>query len=262
MPLLQPPRVPVAGDAPGPAPRPLPAPPAELEGAGPRAVLAWALATFGRRVALCTSFQADGMAILDMAWRLDPGVRVFTIDTGRLPPETYDFMEAVRLRYRLALAVFLPAAEEVEALVAQHGVNLFYDGVPLRLACCEVRKVRPLSRALDCLGLDAWITGLRRDQAASRAGTRAVAVDPAHGGRLKINPLAGWSEADVQAYLRQHDVPLHPLYGRGYGTVSCAPCTRPVAPGEDPRSGRWWWETGATKECGLHLAPMAPNGAP
>ena len=237
---------------------PRPEPPESLQQAAPEAILAWALAAFGERVALCTSFQADGMVILDMAWRLDPRLRVFTIDTGRLPPETYDFMEAVRRRYGLALSVVLPAADEVEAMVGRHGVNLFRDGVPLRRTCCDVRKVRPLARALDRLGLDAWITGLRRDQAASRAGTRAVAVDQAHGGRLKINPLAGWTEGDVRTYLSANDVPRHPLYARGYGTVSCAPCTRAVAPGEDARSGRWWWEGSGPKECGLHVAGGGP----
>jgi phosphoadenylyl-sulfate reductase (thioredoxin) len=245
------PPLPATGAAAAPLPW-RPQPPESLEEAAPEAVLAWALAAFGDRIAICTSFQEDGMAILDMAWRLQPRVRVFTIDTGRLPPETYDFMEAVRRRYGLALTVVVPATDEVEAMVNRHGVNLFYDGVPQRRACCDVRKVRPLARALAGLGLDAWITGLRRDQAPSRAATRAVAVDHAHGGRLKINPLAGWTEGDVRAYLRRHEVPVHPLYARGFGTVSCAPCTRAVAPGGDARSGRWWWEQGVPKECGLH----------
>ena len=221
----------------------------------PQEVIAWALAAFGGdRVAICTSFQADGMVVLDMAWRLAPAVRVFTIDTGRLPAETYDFMELVRQRYRLNLEVFMPDAREVETMVSQHGVNLFYDGVPGRLTCCAVRKVHPLGRALT--GLDAWITGLRRDQGASRADLDLVAVDHAHGGLLKINPLAGWSEDEVHAYLRRHDIPTHPLYARGYRTISCAPCSRPVAPGGAARSGRWWWEAGVAKECGMHYAPI------
>ena len=224
----------------------------ELDDQEPQEILAWAMETFGDRVSICTSFQADGMAILDMAWRINPQVRVFTIDTGRLPQETYDFMEEVRQRYGVEIDVYLPEHREVEVMVRRHGVNLFYQAVPLRLACCDIRKVRPLRRALD--NLDAWITGLRRDQWASRANIRKVEIDHDHGGLMKVNPLADWMDEEVQAYLKENDVPLHPLYAKGYSTVSCAPCTRAVAPGADPRSGRWWWEVNAPKECGMHCS--------
>jgi phosphoadenosine phosphosulfate reductase len=224
----------------------------ELDDQEPQEILAWAMETFGDRVSICTSFQADGMAILDMAWRIDPQVRVFTVDTGRLPQETYDFMEEVRQRYGLTIDVYLPDGREVETMVRRNGVNLFYQAVPLRLACCDIRKVRPLRRALD--NLDAWITGLRRDQWASRANIRKVEIDHDHGGLMKVNPLADWMEEEVQAYLKENDVPLHPLYSKGYSTVSCAPCTRAVAPGADARSGRWWWEVNAPKECGMHCS--------
>ena len=224
----------------------------ELDDQEPQEVIAWALETFGRRVSICTSFQADGMAILDMAWRLDPQVGVFTVDTGRLPQETYDFIEQVRERYQIDVDVYLPDTREVEVMVRRHGVNLFYKAVPLRLTCCDIRKVRPLRRAL--ADLDAWITGLRRDQWASRANIRKVEIDHDHGGLMKVNPLADWTEEEVWDYLRAHDVPVHPLYAKGYPTISCAPCTRPVAEGEDPRSGRWWWEVNAPKECGMHCS--------
>jgi phosphoadenosine phosphosulfate reductase len=224
----------------------------ELDDKEPQEILAWSLETFGDRVSICTSFQSDGMAILDMAWRIDPNVRVFTVDTGRLPQETYDFMEEVRQRYGVPIDVYLPDTREVEVMVRRHGVNLFYQAVPLRLTCCDIRKVRPLQRAL--ADLDGWITGLRRDQWASRANIRKVEVDHDHGGLMKINPLADWTEEEVQDYLRENDVPSHPLYAKGYKTVSCAPCTRAVAPGEDGRSGRWWWEVNAPKECGMHCS--------
>jgi thioredoxin-dependent adenylylsulfate APS reductase len=224
----------------------------ELDDKEPQEIIAWALDTFGRRVSICTSFQSDGMAILDMAWRIDPQVRVFTVDTGRLPVETYEFIETVRQRYDLTIDVYLPDTREVEAMVRRNGVNLFYQAVPLRLACCDIRKVRPLRRAL--ADLDAWITGLRRDQWASRANIRKVEVDHDHGGLMKVNPLADWTEEEVQDYLREHDVPQHPLYAKGYRTISCAPCTRPVGAGEDARSGRWWWEVNAPKECGMHCS--------
>jgi adenylyl-sulfate kinase len=222
-----------------------------LAAAEPEAVLRWALATFPReRIALCTSFQVDGMALLDMAWRIDRRLRVFTIDTGRLPAETYALMDAVRDRYGIGIEVYLPDAGEVERLVRPHGPNLFYQSVPLRLACCEVRKVHPTQRVL--AGLDAWITGLRRDQWRTRATVEVVEPDAEHDGLVKINPLAHWNEAQVWAYTRANDVPVHALYSQGYTSIGCAPCTRPISPGEDARDGRWWWETDAPKECGMH----------
>jgi thioredoxin-dependent adenylylsulfate APS reductase len=225
----------------------------ELDDKDPQDVIAWSIERFQRdRLAICTSFQSDGMAILDMAWRIDPKVRVFTVDTGRLPQETYEFIDQVRERYDLDVDVYLPDAREVEVMVKRHGVNLFYNAVPLRLACCDIRKVRPLRRAL--ADLDAWITGLRRDQWASRANIRKVEIDHDHGGLMKVNPLADWTEEEVHEYIKEHDVPMHPLYAKGYGTISCAPCTRPIALGADPRSGRWWWEVNAPKECGMHCS--------
>ena len=225
----------------------------EYDDKEPQEVIGWALETFARdRIAVCTSFQIDGMAILDMAWRIDPQVRVFTVDTGRLPAETYELMDRVRERYGLAIEVYYPQAIELERLVRKQGVNGFYRSVPQRLACCEVRKVSPLRRVLE--GLDAWITGLRRDQWATRSNIRKIELDHDHGGIVKVNPLADWTEEEVWDYLRANDVPYNPLYDRGYKTIGCAPCTRPVEPGADARSGRWWWEKNAPKECGMHCA--------
>jgi phosphoadenosine phosphosulfate reductase len=242
-----------AGAARGLAPEAVARAARDLAEAEPQKVVHWALGAFRReRLAVCTSFQVDGMAILDMAWRIDPRVRVFTIDTGRLPAETYAVIEAVRARYGIAVEVYLPDHDEVAALVSTDGPNLFYRSVPLRLRCCEVRKVQPTRRVLR--SLDAWITGLRRDQYTTRAAVEAVEVDAAHGGIVKINPLARWTEAQVWDYMRAHDVPSHALYAQGYTSIGCAPCTRPVAPGESARAGRWWWETDAPKECGMHCA--------
>ena len=227
----------------------------------PRDVLRWALGTFPReRLAVCTSFQVDGMAILDMAWRIDPRVRVFTIDTGRLPAQTYAMLEQVRERYGIEVEVYLPDHHEVAAMVSAQGPNLFYRSVPLRLHCCEVRKVHPTRRVLS--GLDAWITGLRRDQYTTRASVETIEVDAEHGGIAKINPLARWTEAQVWDYVRAHDVPVHPLYAQGYTSIGCVPCTRPVAPGESARAGRWWWETDAPKECGMHCAIELDGATP
>ena len=225
----------------------------EYDDQEPQEVIRWALDTFAPdRVAVCTSFQIDGMAIFDMAWRINPGVRVFTVDTGRLPQETHALIDQVRQKYGVDVEIYLPDAREVEAMVDRHGVNLFYESVPLRLTCCDIRKVRPLVRVLH--GLDAWITGLRRDQWATRSNIRKIELDHDHGGVVKINPLADWTEEEVWEYIRANDVPYHPLYDQGYMSIGCAPCTRTIAPGDDHRSGRWWWETNAPKECGMHCA--------
>jgi phosphoadenosine phosphosulfate reductase len=217
----------------------------------PQEVIAWALETFARdRVAICTSFQSDGMAILDMAWRIRPDVRVFTVDTGRLPQETYDLIDRVRQHYGIQIETYFPDTGELQALVRRYGVNLFYQSVPLRLTCCDVRKVRPLVKVLH--GLDAWITGLRRDQWATRSNIRKIELDHDHGGIVKVNPLADWTDEEVWDYIRANDVPYHPLYDQGYQSIGCAPCTRPVEPGANARSGRWWWEKDGPKECGMH----------
>jgi thioredoxin-dependent adenylylsulfate APS reductase len=190
------------------------------------------------------------MTIIDMAWRIDPTVRVFTIDTGRLPQETYELLDRVREQYGIEIEVYFPDTTQVESIVRRHGTNLFYRSPELRLLCCQTRKVLPLQRVLATL--DAWVTGLRRGQTATRATIGKIEIDYEHGGLIKVNPLADWSDQQVWEYVRAHDVPYHPFYTRGYTSIGCAPCTRPTAPGEDPRSGRWWWEVGIPKECGMH----------
>lgn len=212
-------------------------------------ILKWALQKFGSKIALITSFQSEGMILLDMAAKINPKVRVVTIDTGRLHEETYGFMEQVRLHYGVEIEVHFPDSQEVHEMVSRHGINLFYKNVDSRLACCRVRKVHPLRRILR--GLDAWITGLRRQQSTFRLNTQKIEVDHNNRNLVKVNPLAGWTDAEVSAYIEKHGVPKHPLYGQGYTSIGCAPCTRPVENGEHNRAGRWWWETGV-KECGLH----------
>ena len=191
--------------------------------------------------------------ILDLASRITSDVRVFTLDTGRLPDETYRMMETIRKRYGIAVEIVFPQAAEVEQLVTLHGPNLFYSSVPARERCCDVRKVRPLERKLETL--KAWAAGLRRDQTESRAEVPKVERGPAPAGRLKIHPVADWSAAQIEEYIARHDVPLHPLYARGYTSIGCAPCTRAVETGESERAGRWWWEEDAKKECGIHFTP-------
>ena len=218
-------------------------------------ILRWALDDFGDKVAISTSFQATGMAILDMAACLTGGdVRVFSLDTGRIHQETYDLIEQVRQRYGIEIEMLAPDGGELSRMLTLHGPNLFYDSVAKRRLCCEIRKVRPLKRKLATL--DAWITGLRRTQSQARGDVSPIELDEEHGGILKVAPLAAWSEQEVWDYIRRNDVPYHKLYDRSYTSIGCAPCTRATEPGEAARAGRWWWEEDeADKECGIHVSP-------
>ena len=221
-----------------------------LEAAPAEEVLAWALETFGRRCAVVTSFQVEGMVLLARARQVDPDVRVITIDTGRLPEESYELIDTVRARLDLDIEVVTPDGAALEAMVSRHGPNLFRRDRALRRLCCHVRKVEPLRRALE--DLDAWVTGLRRDGGPARAGTAKVEVDHAHGGIVKLNPLADWTREQALDYAGTHYLPLHPLYEQGFTSIGCAPCTRATRPGEGERAGRWWWEADDDRECGLH----------
>jgi phosphoadenosine phosphosulfate reductase len=217
----------------------------------PETVLQWAYDTFPR-VAIVASFQAESSVLIDMASRIRRDATVLTLDTGRLPQQTYDIIDRVRDRYGIDVQVISPDAADLQDMVATHGANLFYRSVEMRRLCCDVRKSRPLARALK--GYDAWITGLRRDQAATRAETAVVAPDYEHKGLTKVAPLASWTKDRVWAYIREHDLPYHSLYDLGYTSIGCGPCTRATTKGEDERAGRWWWEVNEVKECGLHWA--------
>jgi phosphoadenosine phosphosulfate reductase len=199
---------------------------------------------------LASSLGAEDMVLLDLIAELRLPIGVFTLDTGRLPQETYDLLQLARARYGLPIAVYAPDSADVERYMAANGPNGFYDSVELRRECCFLRKVKPLKRAL--AGKQAWIAGLRRAQSDARKTVEFKEWD-ADNGLYKFNPLADWSEEDVWAYLRTRDVPVNALHAKGYPSIGCAPCTRAVAPGEDPRAGRWWWENPAFNECGLHL---------
>jgi len=225
----------------------------EFEGEEPEALLAWGIERFAPGIAISTSFQIDSVVLIDMAYAIDPEIPVFSVDTGRLPAETLELADALRARYPgLRLELVSPRAEEVDAMAGKHGVDLFHTNVDLRLLCCNIRKVRPLTKHLH--SLDAWITGLRRDQWASRTNIRKIEIDHDHGAIVKLNPLAEWSEEEVWDYVREREVPYHSLYDRGYTSIGCAPCTRAIAPDEPSRAGRWWWESNAPKECGIHCS--------
>jgi phosphoadenosine phosphosulfate reductase len=201
-------------------------------------ILIWALKNFSPRIAQACSFGApEGMVLLDMMHHIDPAARAFVLDTGRLPQATYDLMDRVRDRYGKQVEVVFPHSDDVETMVKAKGANLFYESVENRQECCRVRKVEPLNRYL--AGLDAWVTGLRRDQGVTRADTPKLEI-------------ADWTRDQVDAYVREHSVPVNRLHSQGYPSVGCEPCSRAVGPGDDPRSGRWWWENADTRECGIH----------
>lgn len=196
------------------------------------------------------SLGAEDMLLTDLILKHKLPITVFSLDTGRLPAETYDLMAAVDNHYGVKLKVYFPQSEEVESYVRNHGINAFYESVTLRKACCYARKVEPLKRAL--AGKRAWITGLRAQQAATREGLPVREYDESNG-LEKFNPLADWSEKEVWTYLKQNNVPYNALHEKFYPSIGCAPCTRAISPGEDVRAGRWWWEAPESKECGLHV---------
>jgi phosphoadenosine phosphosulfate reductase len=228
---------------------------ATLRGADPAAVVKWAVERFGARVAVASSFSVEDCVVIDLVHKAaaSAGVsaRVFALDTGRLHDETYLTAERVRMKYDVEIEWTFPQREAVERLIRGKGLYSFRDSLDDRHACCGIRKVEPLGRAL--ADLDAWITGLRREQSVTRTEGAEVEVDTAHGGMTKVNPLIGWTMEQVRAYAKTNAVPVHPLHDKGYPSIGCAPCTRAIKPGEHPRAGRWWWEDPENKECGLHL---------
>lgn len=213
------------------------------------AVLALAERTFGARCALATSFGPEDVVLLHLAREHAPSLTVFTLDTGRLPPETYELADQLQRRLDLRIEVYAPERAAVEALVAERGFFSFRASVEERKRCCQVRKVEPLGRAL--AGKRAWVTGLRREQNVTRSELSTLEWDGANE-LVKLSPLASWSRADVWAHLLEHDLPYNRLHDRGYASIGCAPCTRAILPHEDERAGRWWWEAAEHRECGLH----------
>jgi len=233
----------------------------DFERASAETVLKWALDTFSPKVALACSFQAEESVLIDMLHReRGADFHVFTLDTGRLNQETYDCMDAMRERYGIRVEVYFPDAVKIEDMVRAYGLNLFYHSIEQRKLCCAVRKVEPLKRALK--DLNAWVTGLRREQAQTRSDVRKVELDKDHGDIVKINPLVDWSYDDVWRYVRENNIPVNRLHHQGYPSIGCAPCTRAVKPGEDVRAGRWWWENADSKECGLHITTGSPSASP
>jgi len=200
-------------------------------------------------VCFANSLGAEDMVLTDIISKSKLNIEIFSLDTGRLPKETYDLMQLVPNHYGIPLKIYFPDAIDVEDYISKNGINGFYDSIEARKGCCFIRKVEPLRRALS--GKGAWITGMRREQAVTR-GTLEVSFFDADNGLQKVSPLLGWTHKEVWDYIGQHDVPYNKLHDQFYPSLGCAPCTRFITPGEDVRAGRWWWENPENKECGLH----------
>jgi phosphoadenosine phosphosulfate reductase len=224
----------------------------ELKGLDAAGILRWTTSKFGSHVSLASSFGAEDQVLTALWSNIGKPPRLFTLDTGRLFQETYDVMQTTVQRYQLQYEIYAPDADELARLVGTYGPNLFYDSVEKRQACCSVRKKKPLVRAL--AGLEAWIVGLRKKQSVERMETEPIEWDSEHG-LYKISPLYDWTEDQVWAYIRNHSLSFNALHRKGFRSIGCAPCTRAVAPGEDVRAGRWWWEHPEYRESGLHNRP-------
>lgn len=227
----------------------------EQKASAVREQLCQAVREYGR-VIYSNSLGAEAMVLTDIIWTHVPGIDLFSIDTGRLHQETYDLLEKLQRRYRRTLRLVYPDAASLERLAAAQGVNGFFHSLEARLSCCGVRKVEPFKRAV--AGYGAWVTGVRREQSATRAQARPVEWDDAYG-LYKVSPLLEWSESEVWQYIRAHKLPYNALHDRHYPSIGCSPCTRAIQPGESRRAGRWWWEQPESRECGLH--PQARHAA-
>jgi phosphoadenosine phosphosulfate reductase len=222
----------------------------KLDAAG---IIKLAFAEFGPKVTFATSLGEEDQVITDIIAKAAPGIGVFTLDTGRLFAETYELMAKNQKKYSgINFKIYYPDTRHVEEMVAAKGINLFYESVENRKLCCHVRKVEPLQRALS--GMEAWMVGLRRDQALTRAALEPVEWDEANK-KIKFNPLYNWSLEQVHEYIKKNNVDVSPLHAQGFVSIGCAPCTRAIKSGEDIRAGRWWWEQPEQKECGLHNNP-------
>jgi phosphoadenosine phosphosulfate reductase len=221
----------------------------KLKGKTNDEILRWFLYEFKGRIVLSSSLGAEDQVLTDMVMRIAPETRIFTLDTGRLFYETYELIEKTCLRYKIKMEIYSPNSKQVESMVAQKGINLFYLSIENRKECCNIRKIVPLKRAFN--GAEVWICGLRKDQSVTRSEAQMVEWDDANG-MIKLNPLIDWTEKQIWDYIKENGVPYNTLHDKGYPSIGCQPCTREIFPGEDIRAGRWWWENADSKECGLH----------
>ena len=222
---------------------------AQWEGKEPQELLSHFVEKYRGKIVFASSLGAEDQVLTDMLSHEKEPPPIFTLDTGRLFPETYELIERTETKYRVRMQIFSPQSQPLEEMVKKYGVNLFYDSVERRRECCQIRKLEPLSRAL--AGQKVWICGLRKEQAVTRQNIQWIEWDEPNQ-LLKLNPLACWSEGQVWDYIHSHKVPYNPLQDKGFRSIGCYPCTRAIGPTDSIRQGRWWWEDEATKECGLH----------
>lgn len=215
----------------------------------PDIVLEYFLKEYNGKIAISSSLGLEDQILTHMVCQIDKNTRIFTLDTGRLFPETYDLIEATNKKYGISIQAYFPDAPKVENMVKEKGINLFYESIENRKLCCSVRKLSQLPRAFD--GLEAWITGIRKDQSLTRFNTKLIEWDEENN-LLKINPLLNLSDKEVRQFIKDYDVPYNKLHDQGFPSIGCQPCTRAISEGEDIRAGRWWWEQPEHKECGLH----------
>ena len=222
----------------------------EFSNATPVEVLSFFLNKYKNKIAFASSLGAEDQVLTHMIVSIEPDTKIFTLDTGRFFPETYDLIEKTNSRYNIKIDVYFPDTLQVEKMVKERGINLFYKSIENRKLCCQIRKIKPLHRAME--GLDVWITGLRKDQSVTRNNNSIVELDENNQGLVKLNPLINWSESQVWEYIKENKIPYNTLHDKGFPSIGCQPCTRAIEPGEDVRAGRWWWEMSEFKECGLH----------
>jgi len=223
----------------------------QLEGKTPQEILHFFITEYDGKIALSNSMGAEDQVLTDMICKIDKSTPIFTLDTGRIFPETYDLIDRTNQRYGINIQVYFPKAQEVEAMVNEKGVNLFFNSIENRKQCCHIRKIGPLKRAFQ--HLDLWICGLRKEQSVTRTDVDVLEWDEGNG-LLKLNPLVNWSEDELWDYIKEHHVPYNKLHDQGFPSIGCQPCTRAIEKGEDVRAGRWWWEAPDSKECGLHVS--------
>jgi len=204
---------------------------------------------YKNKIALSSSLSIEDQVLTHMICKINKNTKIFTLDTGRLFPETYDLIHRTNQKYGIKMSVYFPDATHVEEMVNTKGINLFFESVENRKLCCNIRKIEPLKRAF--VGLEVWICGLRSEQSVTRQNMQKIEWDEANG-LIKLNPIIDWTEEEVRDFIKTNGVPYNPLQDKGFPSIGCQPCTRAIFPGEDIRAGRWWWENPDTKECGLH----------
>ena len=221
----------------------------EFQNSSPQEVISFFLSNYPDKIAFATSLGIEDQVITEMIVSTNKSIKIFTLDTGRLFQETYDLIQKTNSRYKINIEIYFPDTRQVEKMVKEKGINLFYESIENRKLCCHVRKIESLKRVIN--NFDFWITGLRKKQSEIRANDKLIEWDKING-LIKVNPLIKWTEKDVWNYIKEKNIPYNSLHNKGFKSIGCVPCTRAVEDSEDSRSGRWWWENDGHKECGLH----------